>query len=39
MMAGLQGGGSPIKEKIALSKQYDLESKKKLVNMPAGIKD
>jgi len=39
MVAGLHGGGSPIMEKIAISKEYDINSKKRLVKMLAGIKD
>jgi aromatic ring hydroxylase len=33
------GGGSPIMEAIAITTQYDIESRKKLVKKIAGIKD
>ncbi len=35
----LHGGGSPIMEKIAITGQYDIEARKKLVKKLAGIKD
>lgn len=33
------GGGSPIMEQIAITTQYDIEDRKKLVKYLAGIKD
>jgi len=33
------GGGSPIMEQIAITTQYDIEDRKKLVKHLAGIKD
>jgi aromatic ring hydroxylase len=33
------GGGSPIMEQIAITSQYDIEDRKKLVKYLAGIKD
>ncbi|UCE56985.1 MAG: hypothetical protein JSV31_04240, partial [Desulfobacterales bacterium] len=32
------GGGSPIMEQIAITTQYDIESRKELVKKIAGIK-
>jgi len=37
--AGIHGGGSPVMEKIGIRSQYDLESKKRIVEDLAGIKD
>jgi aromatic ring hydroxylase len=31
------GGGSPIMEQIAITTQYDIESRKKLVKYHAGM--
>lgn len=36
--AGVHGGGSPVMERIGLRAQYDLESRKKMVQYLAGIK-
>lgn len=36
-VAGIHGGGSPIMERIAITQQYDLESKKSLFKRLAGI--
>ncbi|UCD56780.1 MAG: aromatic ring hydroxylase, partial [Candidatus Hydrogenedentota bacterium] len=33
------GGGSPIMEQIAITSQYDIESRKAMVKRLAGIKD
>jgi aromatic ring hydroxylase len=33
------GGGSPVMEQIAITTQYDIESKKNMVKKIAGIKD
>jgi aromatic ring hydroxylase len=33
------GGGSPIMESIAITTQYDIEERKRLVKYLAGIKD
>jgi hypothetical protein len=38
-MGAYHGGGSPIMESIAITTQYDIESRKKLVKKIAGIKD
>jgi 4-hydroxyphenylacetate 3-monooxygenase/4-hydroxybutyryl-CoA dehydratase/vinylacetyl-CoA-Delta-isomerase len=38
-VAGIHGGGSPQMEDIAILKQYDLDSKKKLAKYLAGISD
>ena len=38
-MGAYHGGGSPIMESIAITTQYDIESRKKLVKGIAGIKD
>jgi aromatic ring hydroxylase len=39
LMGAYHGGGSPIMESIAITTQYDIESRKKLVKKIAGIKD
>lgn len=36
-VAGIHGGGSPIMERIAITQQYNLESKKNLFKRLAGI--
>jgi aromatic ring hydroxylase len=36
-VGGYHGGGSPIMEKIAITTQYDIESRKKLVRYIAGM--
>jgi aromatic ring hydroxylase len=36
-IAGYHGGGSPIMEQIAITTQYDLEARKKLVRYIAGM--
>ncbi len=36
---GYHGGGSPVMEQIAITTQYDIESKKQLVKKIAGIND
>jgi aromatic ring hydroxylase len=38
-MASYHGGGSPIMESIAITTQYDIEERKRLVKQIAGIKD
>lgn len=38
-VGGLHGGGSPIMEKIAITAQYDIEARKKMVKRLAGIVD
>ncbi len=38
-VGGLHGGGSPIMEKIAITAQYDIEARKKMVKRLAGIED
>jgi len=38
-VGGYHGGGSPVMEQIAITTQYDIEAKKKLVKDIAGIKD
>jgi aromatic ring hydroxylase len=38
-VAGIHGGGSPIMERIAITGQYDLESKKQLAKYLAGIEE
>jgi len=38
-VAGVHGGGSPQMEDIAILKQYDLDSKKRLAKYLAGIDD
>jgi len=37
-VAGYHGGGSPVMEQIAITTQYDVESKKQIVKDIAGIK-
>jgi aromatic ring hydroxylase len=37
-MAAVHGGGSPIMEKIAITSQYDIDSRKQIVERLAGIK-
>ncbi len=39
LFGNYHGGGSPIMESIAITTQYDIESKKKLVKNIAGIDD
>jgi aromatic ring hydroxylase len=36
-VGGYHGGGSPIMEQIAITTQYDIESRKKLVKFIAGM--
>ncbi|MHA2295366.1 MAG: 4-hydroxyphenylacetate 3-hydroxylase N-terminal domain-containing protein [Candidatus Hodarchaeales archaeon] len=38
-VAGVHGGGSPVMEDIAILKQYDIDSKKKIAKYLAGITD
>ncbi|MFO7569955.1 MAG: 4-hydroxyphenylacetate 3-hydroxylase N-terminal domain-containing protein [Smithellaceae bacterium] len=38
-VGGYHGGGSPIMEQIAITTQYDIESRKKLVKFIAGMTD
>ncbi|SHI09323.1 4-hydroxyphenylacetate 3-hydroxylase family protein [Desulfosporosinus lacus] len=38
-VAGVHGGGSPIMERIAITGQYDMKSKKNLAKYLAGIRD
>lgn len=38
-IAGVHGGGSPVMETIALSLEYDFETRKDLARYLAGIKD
>jgi 4-hydroxyphenylacetate 3-monooxygenase/4-hydroxybutyryl-CoA dehydratase/vinylacetyl-CoA-Delta-isomerase len=38
-VAAIHGGGSPIMEKIAITSQYDIEARKRMVKSLAGIKD
>lgn len=38
-MGAFHGGGSPVMESIAITSQYDIEERKKLVKSIAGIKD
>ena len=38
-MGSYHGGGSPIMEEIAITTQYDIESRKENVKRIAGIKD
>jgi len=33
------GGGSPIMEQIAITSQYDINTRKEMVKRLAGIKD
>jgi aromatic ring hydroxylase len=37
-IAGVHGGGSPVMETIALSLEYDFETRKDLARYLAGIK-
>jgi len=37
MVGSYHGGGSPIMEAIAITTQYDIESRKKMVKKIAGI--
>ena len=39
MIGNLHGGGSPIMENIAITTQYDMESRKTIARKLAGIKD
>jgi aromatic ring hydroxylase len=39
MIGSYHGGGSPIMENIAITSQYDIESRKEMVKRLAGIKD
>jgi len=39
LMGSYHGGGSPIMESIAITTQYDIESRKKMVKKIAGIPD
>jgi len=36
-VGGYHGGGSPVMEQIAITTQYDIESRKKLVKYIAGM--
>jgi 4-hydroxyphenylacetate 3-monooxygenase/4-hydroxybutyryl-CoA dehydratase/vinylacetyl-CoA-Delta-isomerase len=38
-VAAIHGGGSPVMEKIAITSQYDIEARKRMVKSLAGIKD
>ena len=38
LYAAYHGGGSPIMEQIAITSQYDIESKKDIVRKLAGMK-
>ncbi|MFX1337801.1 MAG: 4-hydroxyphenylacetate 3-hydroxylase family protein [Promethearchaeota archaeon] len=38
-VGGYHGGGSPVMEQIAITSQYDIESRKKMVKEIAGIND
>ncbi|MHA1235874.1 MAG: 4-hydroxyphenylacetate 3-hydroxylase C-terminal domain-containing protein, partial [Promethearchaeota archaeon] len=38
-VGGYHGGGSPVMEQIAITSQYDLEARKKIVKNIAGIND
>jgi 4-hydroxybutyryl-CoA dehydratase/vinylacetyl-CoA-Delta-isomerase len=38
-VGGYHGGGSPVMEQIAITTQYDIESRKKMVKDIAGIND
>ena len=38
-LGAYHGGGSPIMEQIAITTQYDIESRKKLVKYFAGMSD
>lgn len=39
LMGSYHGGGSPVMEAIAITTQYDIESRKKMVKRIAGIQD
>jgi aromatic ring hydroxylase len=39
LLGSYHGGGSPIMEAIAITTQYDIESRKKMVKKLAGIQD
>lgn len=39
LMGSYHGGGSPVMEAIAITTQYDIESRKKMVKRLAGIED
>jgi aromatic ring hydroxylase len=39
LLGAYHGGGSPIMEAIAITTQYDIEARKKMVKKLAGIKD
>ena len=39
MVGGYHGGGSPVMENIAITTQYDIEERKKMVKKIAGIQD
>ena len=39
LIGSYHGGGSPIMENIAITTQYDIESRKEMVKRIAGIKD
>ena len=39
LVGGYHGGGSPVMEQIAITSQYDLEFRKKIVKNIAGIND
>ena len=38
-VGGYHGGGSPVMEQIAITSQYDIEARKKIVKNIAGIND
>jgi len=38
-MGNYHGGGSPVMESIAITSQYDIESRKKMAKRIAGISD
>jgi aromatic ring hydroxylase len=39
LFGSYHGGGSPVMESIAITTQYDIESKKEIVKRIAGIDD
>jgi len=39
LLGAYHGGGSPIMEQIAITTQYDIESRKKLVRHISGMSD
>lgn len=39
LLGSYHGGGSPVMESIAITSQYDIEERKELIKMIAGIKD